>query len=170
MKELERIQRISGVLRYLVLFGALALGGAFALMLLVPDQELVSLGDGQLNELRRTGAISPQLMLALSVPVIVLLALGIYWLQRLFHHYQQGHFFTEGSMRCYLWLVWLKVAAFIYGILWPVLLPVLLPAMESADLQVTISAGALVELLVLLLIVHLLKAAQRIYDENKAFV
>jgi hypothetical protein len=170
MKELERIQRISGVLRYLVLFGALALGGAFALMLLVPDQELVSLGDGQLNELRRTGAISPQLMLGLSVPVIVLLASGIYWLQGLFHHYQQGHFFTEGSMRCYLWLVWLKVAAFIYGILWPVLLPVLSPAMESADLQVTISAGALVELVVLLLIVHLLKAAQQIYDENKAFV
>ena len=73
-------------------------------------------------------------------------------------------------MRCYLWLVWLKVAAFIYGILWPVLLPVLLPAMESADLQVTISAGALVELVVLLMIVHLLKAAQQIYDENKAFV
>jgi hypothetical protein len=170
MKELERIQRISGVLRYLVLIGALALGGAFALMLLVPDQELVSLGDGQLNELRRTGAISPQLMLGLSVPVIVLLASGIYWLQRLFHHYQLGHFFTEGSMRCYLWLVWLKVAAFIYGILWPVLLPVLSPAMESADLQVTISAGALVELVVLLLIVHLLKAAQQIYDENKAFV
>jgi hypothetical protein len=170
MKELERIQRISGVLRYLVLFGALALGGAFALMLLVPDQELVSLGDGQLNELRRTGAIIPQLMLGLSVPVIVLLALGIYWLQRLFHQYQQGHFFTEGSMRCYLWLVWLKVAAFIYGILWPVLLPLLLPAMESAELQVTISAGALVELVVLLLIVHLLKAAQQIYDENKAFV
>ena len=170
MKELERIQRISGVLRYLVLIGALALGGAFTLMLLVPDQELVSLGDGQLNELRRTGAISPQLMLALSVPVIVLLALGIYWLQRLFHQYQQGHFFTEGSMRCYLWLVWLKVAAFIYGILWPVLLPMLQPAMEAADLQVTISAGALVELVVLLLIVHLLKVAQQIYDENKAFV
>jgi len=170
MKELERIQRISGVLRYLVLIGALALGGAFALMLLVPDQELVSLGDGQLNELRRTGAISPQLMLALSVPVIVLLALGIYWLQRLFHQYQQGHSFTEGSMRCYLWLVWLKVAAFIYGILWPVLLPTLQPAMEAADLQVTISAGALVELVVLLLIVHLLKAAQQIYEENKAFV
>jgi hypothetical protein len=170
MKELERIQWISGVLRYLVLFGAVALGGAFALMLLVPDQELVSLGDGQLNELRRTGAIGPQLMLGLSVPVIVLLALGIYWLQRLFHQYQQGHFFAEGSMRCYLWLVWLKVAAFIYGILWPVLLPVLLPAMEYTDLQVTISAGALVELVVLLLIVHLLKAAQQIYDENKAFV
>ena len=170
MKELERIQRISGVLRYLVLIGALALGGAFALMLLVPDQQLISLGDGQLNELGRAGAISPQLMLALSAPVIALLAAGIYWLQRLFHQYQQGHFFTEGSMRCYLWLVWLKVAAFIYGILWPVLLPMLLPALESVDLRVTISAGALVELLVLLLIVHLLKAAQQIYDENKAFV
>ena len=46
----------------------------------------------------------------------------------------------------------------------------LVPDLESVDLRVTISAGALVELLVLLLIVHLLKAAQQIYDENKAFV
>jgi hypothetical protein len=46
----------------------------------------------------------------------------------------------------------------------------LVPDLESVDLRVTVSAGALVELLVLLLIVHLLKAAQRIYDENKAFV
>jgi len=170
MKELERIQRISGVLRYLLLLGAVALGGAFALMLLVPDQELITLGDGQLNELRRAGSISAQLMLALSAPVMVLLAAGIYWLQRLFHQYQQGQFFTEGSMRCYLWLVWLKVAAFIYGIVWPLLLSNVLPARETADLQVTIGAGEIVELVVLLLIVHLLKAAQQIYDENKAFV
>jgi hypothetical protein len=170
MKELERIQRISGVLRYLLLLGAVALGGAFALMLLVPDQGLITLGDGQLNELRGAGAISTQLMLALSAPVLVLLAAGIYWLQRLFRQYQQGDFFTEGSMRCYLWLVWLKVAVFIYGIVWPLLLSNLLPGPETADLQVTINAGEIVELVVLLLIVHLLKAAQQIYDENKAFV
>ena len=170
MKELERIQRISGVLRYLLLFGAVALGGAFALMLLVPEQELISLGDGQLNALRSSGAIGTQVMLAVAVPVFVLVALGVYWLQRLFHLYQQGHFFTGGSMRCYLWLVWLKFAAFIYGILWPMLLSSWLPGLDSADLKITISAGALVELLVLLLIVHLLQAAQQIYDENKAFV
>ncbi|MEE4144612.1 MAG: hypothetical protein V2I26_07415 [Halieaceae bacterium] len=170
MKELQSIQRISGVLRYLLLFGAAVLGAAFALMVLVPDQQLVSLGDGQLNALRRSGAIGPQLMLAVAAPVVVLLALGVYWLQRLFHQYQQGHFFTGGNMRCYLWLVWLKAAAFLYGILWPPLLSSWLPGLDSADVQVTISAGALVELLVLLLIVHLLKAAQQIHEENKAFV
>ncbi len=170
MKELERIQRISGVLRYLLLVGALVIGGAITMALLIPGQGLITLGDGQLNELYSSGAISRQLMLALVTPIVVLLALGIYWLQRLFHEYQQGHFFTDGSMRCYLWLVWLKVAAFFYSILWPVLLASLSPDLDSVDLEVTISAGALVELIVLLLIVHLLRAAQQIHDENKAFI
>ena len=170
MKELERIQRISGVLRYLLLFGALLIAGAITLALVVPGQGLIALGDGQLNELYRNGSIGTPGMLAVVIPFVVLLALGIYWLQRLFHEYQQGNFFTDGSMRCYLWLVWLKAAAFIYGILWPIMLGSLSSALDSVDLDVTISAGALVELVLLLLIVHLLSAAQQIHDENKAFI
>ncbi len=117
MNQLEKIQRVSGILRYVLLVAALVL--------------------------------------------------GVYWLQRLFSEYQQGHFFTNASMRCIVWLVWLKAAAFIYGIFWPLLLIAVAPIQ---DVGLTIEAGTLVELLVLLLIVHLLKAAQQINDENKAFV
>ena len=170
MNRLDRIQRISGVLRYLLLLAATALVGAIVLALVVPDQALIILGDGQLNELRRSGAISGRQMLAIAAPVGILLVLGIYWLQRLFGEYQQGNFFTDSSMRCYLWLVWLKAGAFIYGIIWPLVVNTLPSAQGVTDLNVTIEAGTIVELGVLLVIVHLLKAAQQINDENKAFV
>jgi hypothetical protein len=167
MDRLEKIQRVSGVLRYVLLLAALMLGGAIALALAAPNQDLIILGDGQLNALRQGGLVSPALLLALATPFGIFLALGVYWLQRLFSEYQQGHFFTDASMRCYVWLVWLKAAAFIYGIVWPLLLTAVAP---TQDIGITIEAGTLVELVVLLIIVHLLKAAQQINDENKAFV
>jgi len=170
MNRLNRIQRISGLLRYALLLIAAVLGCAIAMTLLVPGQEWVTLGDGHLNTLHNSGAISLTVLLALITPIAIVLVLGIYWLQRLFGEYQQGHFFTDGSMRCYVWLVWLKAAAFVYGILWPLLLINLSPSQEYTDLGVTIEAGTLGELAVLILIVHLLKEAQQIHDENKAFI
>ena len=170
MNRLDRIQRIGGFLRYLLLFLAAVLCGAIALTVLMPGQTLVTLGDGQLNELRGSGAISTGLMLAIVAPIVLLLGLGIYWLQRLFSEYQQGNFFTDGSMRCYVWLVWLKAAGFVYGITWPLLLAALSPAGAATDVAINIEAGTLVELTVLLLIVHLLRAAQQLHDENKAFI
>ena len=170
MKRLDRIRRVSGTLRIALLVAAVLLAGALAFALLVPGQNWITLGDGRLNELRNSGAIGPGLMTAITAPIGILLALGIYWLQRLFGEYQQGHFFTDGSMRCYVWLVWLKAASFIYGIIWPLLLRSLNPAADSVDTGITIEAGTLVELIVLLLVVHLLREAQQIHDENKAFV
>lgn len=167
---LDRIQRVSGLLRYMLLFAAAVLGCAIAVTLLVPGQDWVTLGDGHLNKLYSSGAITPKLMLALITPVAIVLALGIYWLQRLFGEYQQGHFFTDGSVRCYVWLAWLKAAAFVYGILWPLLLNNLSPTQEMSDVAVTIEAGTLGELAVLIVIVHVLKEAQQIHDENKAFI
>lgn len=170
MNRLERIQRISGMLRYLLLLAAAALAVAFALAMQEPGQSAVTLGDGQLNELRSSGAIGLGLMWAFIAPIGIVLALGVYWLQRLFSEYQRGHFFTDANMRCYVWLVWLKVAAFVYSILWPVVLMLLTSAQGNVDVAISIEAGTLVELVVLLLIVYLLKEAQQIHDENKGFV
>jgi hypothetical protein len=170
VNRLDRIQLISKTLRYVLLGLAVAVCGAIVFMLLSPDQSWVTLGNGQLNELYRTGDVGPLLMFAISAPITLLLALGIYWLQRLFGEYQHGQFFTDGTMRCYVWLVWLKAAGFVYGILWPVLLISLDPSQTATDAGVTIEAGTLVELTVLLLIVYLLREAQRLHDENEAFI
>ena len=170
MNRLDRIQRISGVLRIVLLVATVFLMGALLMALMVPGQDWVTLGDGALNELRNSGAIGPGMMAAIAAPFILILALGVFWLQRLLSEYQRGNFFTDGSMRCYIWLVWLKAASFVYGIIWPLLLRSLNSTLDPADASVTIEAGTLVELIVLLVIVHLLKAAQQIHDENKAFV
>ena len=169
MDRLQRIQQISGWLRIGVLLLAGLLVVALVLALVTPGQTWVVLGDGQLNELLADGKLSPLLATALTAPLGLLLVLGVYWLQRLFAEYQQGRFFTEGNLRCYLWLVWLKAAGFVYGIAWPLLLSSLAPA-TAADVGVTIEVGTVAELAVLLVIVHLLREAQRLHDENQAFI
>jgi len=170
MERLHRIQRISAVLRYLSLLAGVGVCAALVYVLLVPSQQLITLGDGQLLALHRAGAIGPSLMLALLAPIGITLILGVYWLQRLFKEYQQGQFFSEGTVRCYVWLVWLKAAGFVYGIVLPWILGSLSPAGEAAEVAVTIEPGTLVELIVLILIVHVLREAQQIDDENKAFI
>ena len=142
MTPLDRIQRISGMLRLVLLVAAVLLAGALALALVVPGQTWVTLGDGTLNKLRDSGAISPGLMAAIAAPFVILLALGVYWLQRLFSEYQRGNFFTNSSMRCYVWLVWLKAASFVYGIIWPVLLR---PAVDSAAVDSAAMESAAME-------------------------
>jgi len=170
MNRLQRIRRISGWLRRLTLLLAVALVGAVAFALGVPGQTLITLGNGQLNQLLGSGAFGGSAAIAVFAPMGLLLALGLYWLQRLFGEYQRGHFFTDGNMRCYLWLVWLKVAWFAYSLLWPPVVAGLVPAVKASAAAVTVELGTLVELAVLVLIVHVLREAQRLHDENEAFV
>jgi hypothetical protein len=170
MSRLDRIRRVSGLLRYLLLLLAVGLVGAIAVTVLVPGEHWVSLEDGQLAALHSAGVIGSGLVVAVAAPFGLLVALGIYWLQRLFAEYQQGNFFTDGNMRCYVWLVWLKAVGFVYSMFWPLVLRGLLAPDAAVDVSFTLEVGTLAELTVLLLIVYLLREAQRIHDENQAFV
>lgn len=170
MSRLARIQRLSAAFRYLLIAGSIALGAAIVIAMFTQDQGWISIGDGQLDELRDSAAGNKLALLAIMAPLAITVLLGVYWLQRLFAEYQAGRFFTDGSMRCYVWLVWLKAASFLYGAIWPQLLNGLSSAPGAAHLPVSLDAGTLVELLVLLVIVHVLKEAQRLSDENQAFV
>ncbi|MFT7287375.1 MAG: hypothetical protein ACI87W_001489 [Halieaceae bacterium] len=168
MDRLLRIQRVSTACRYLLLGGSVLLGGAFVLALLTPGQNWISIGEGRFFELWNNGQSGRLTLAVIMLPLAVTLILGVYWLQRLFGEYQQGHFFSEGSMRCYVWLVWLKAFSFVYALIWPLLLAV--AGTVPVSLAITVDAGSLVELLVLLLIVNLLKEAQQLNEENKGFV
>jgi hypothetical protein len=167
---MERIQRVSGVCRYLLIAAATVIGGAVILAMLTPGQDWVTIGDGRFDQLWNSGTSNRLALLGVMTPVALTLVLGVYWLQRLFGEYQAGCFFADGNMRCYIWLVWLKAINFIYGAIWPALLVKLSSAPEAADVSLSFDASTFVELIVLLLIVHLLKEAQKISDENKAFV
>ncbi len=170
MDRLERIQRLSAVFRYLLIAAATVVGGAIIIAMFTPGQDWVSVGNDLFAELWDSGTNNRLSLVAVMAPVATTLVLGVYWLQRLFGEYQAGRFFADGTMRCYVWLVWLKTISFLYGSIWPVLLVKLATPGDSAELSLTFDASTLVELMVLLLIVHLLKEAQQLNDENKAFV
>lgn len=170
MKRLERIQRMSAVFRYLLITAATVIGGALILALFTSGQTWVTIADGHFVELWSNGADSRLKLIAVTAPLILTVVLGVYWLQRLFGEYQQGRFFSDGTMRCYVWLVWLKAIYFLYSAVWPALLAKMSAEPGPVELAVTIDAGTFLELLVLLLIVHLLKEAQQLDEENKAFV
>jgi hypothetical protein len=168
---LEAIQRASGVIRYLLIGGASAIGVALVLSLVIPGQSWVIIGDGLFNKLWEANDGNRAALVAVTAPIGILILLGVYWLQRLFAEYQSGHFFRDGTMRCYIWLVWLKATNFFYAAVWPSLLKMVTSAVEDDQLPVQIiDAGTFLELIVLLVIVHVMKEAQKLSDENKAFV
>lgn len=170
MSRLQTIQRVSAVFRYLLLCVSVIIGVAVILAMFSPGQDWVIVGEGRFAKLWNDGSVSHSALILVMAPIAIFLVLGVYWLQRLFGEYQAGRFFTDSSMRCYVWLVWLKAVSFLYGAIWPLLLEKLSAPTESADWPVSLDAGTLVELIVLLLIVHVLKEAQQLNDENKAFV
>lgn len=168
MYRLEKLQRISAALRYLVI----AIGAGVAIIALtgqlVFDQWWLDTASEPFNRLWQQRADLHGPLLALVMPAVIFALLGFYWLQRLFAIYQRGEFFSQPSMGCYLWLVWLKVASFIYGALLPILLVQLAPSDEPV--AIVINFGDFFTLLLLLVTMYLLKAAQAINQENREFV
>ena len=171
MGRLENIQRFSGIIRYLVIAATTVITTAVLFAALTPGQDWVSIADGSLSALWATEEAPGRLTLfTVIAPVLISIALAAYWLQRLFGEYQAGRFFTDGSMRCYIWLVWLKAFYFVYSAIYPLILAKMDPSRAHSELSLTLDAGTLVELVVLIVVVHVLKAAQQINDENQAFV
>ena len=170
MSRLERIQRLSAAFRWLLIIATAVIGGAIIIAMFTPGQDWVSVGDGRFTELWSSGTSSHLMLTLVMAPIAITLVLGVYWLQRLFGEYQAGRFFTDSTLHCYVWLVWLKAFNFLYGAIFPLLLQKLSTVRDTADAAVSLDPGTLVELIVLLIIVHLLKEAQRINEENQAFV
>ena len=170
MPSTEKIQGISKVLRYLVIAIGLGIAAAVGLAIVSGGQAWVTLGDEQLAALVEAGDVSVTAAWLLVMPVCALFLLGVYWLQRLFGAYQRGRFFTDDVMVCYLWLVWLKVISFLYHLLLPVLASSASSAGSEVEAAITLDIGTLAELVVLLFIVHILKQAQDIKEENESFV
>jgi len=175
MSRLEKIQRISGLLRYLLIAGTTIIGIVITIAMFSTGQDWVSLGEGELNALWYSDASSHPWVIAILVPIATMLVLGVYWLQVLFGEYQAGRFFADSTMRCYVWLVWLKVASFGYSAMWPRLVENMkhmdyMASATSGEMTATVDVGSLIELVILVLIVHVLKEAQKVHEENQAFI
>ncbi len=164
------IQRLCGIFRYLILTTGAAFLIYIVLALLVVDTWDLNISYHQYDELRQDEGTSQFWLVVVAVPDIIIAFLFYYWLQALFGAYQKGEFFAEYSMRCYLWLVWLKMSDFLYELLTPALLSLVPGVPEETGMHFNIDIGEFFTLALLLVILYVLRNAQQIEAENKEFV
>ncbi|MCT7944331.1 hypothetical protein Q4Q57_12605 [Shewanella sp. SP2S2-6] len=74
-------------------------------------------------------------------------------------------------MKCYLWLVWLKVAALVFEMLQTLGIGYYHQSFfEDGRIELVLDFGNITTILLMLLIVYLLKAARDYEAENQEFV
>lgn len=110
-------------------------------------------------------------LLAIQLPRLFTLFLGLYWMQRLLGHFQSGQFFGNEAMSCYLWLIWLKFADVIFKTLQELATALYHNQFfEHTRISIDLDIGSITTILLMLLIAYLLKAAKEIEAENKEFI
>lgn len=170
MNNKHTIQRFCFVLRWLTI----ATGLAFFLYLVIGSFVIdgwdMNVGDGAFATLWHGQHIAKSWLILVASPELLLTLLFYFWLQALFKQYQKAQFFTETSMRCYLWLVWLSMGIFVYELLTPFLLLLLPHGLENLEVGVKVDIGEFFTLSLLIVILYVLRTAQNIDAENKAFV
>ena len=170
MSSLEKLQRISKWLRYLVIFISLVIVCAILIVQVVYDHMIVGFANENLNTLWGNPEKHSPALYFLTAPTSFFAIFGVYWLQRLFGEYQKGEFFTANNMKCYLWLIWLKAGQILYTLILPFILPYLPNGPTFEKVSVAINISAIFTWLLLVCIVYVLKMAHEINNENKEFI
>ncbi|WP_409438192.1 DUF2975 domain-containing protein [Shewanella sp. SP2S2-6] len=167
----EKLIKISEFCRWLVLFSAVAIVGYLIYCYWAYDDIRFNSRNTQLLELWHLASANRMLLLAILTPLFITFLLGVYWLQRLLSCYQRGLFFSDESMKCYLWLVWLKVAALVFEMLQTLGIGYYHQSFfEDGRIELVLDFGNITTILLMLLIVYLLKAARDYEAENQEFV
>lgn len=170
--------KISGVFRVLIIMATVAiflfLGYSY-----IDSDELRLGGDHLFHALWGHEGANRGILFAIQLPLLLALVLGVFWMQKLLSYFQQGQFFSSQTMRCYLWLIWIKIASFIYKFLQPLITQHYHSVLEQQQalnllghfpLELAFSFDSITTLLLMLVIAYLLKAAKDIEAENKAFI
>ena len=166
----KKLTKISAIFRILVLVATAIMMGYLVYAYAVHGEIRFS-SDMLFMHLWQDSAVSKILLLGFKLPSFLLLLLGVYWLQRLLGYYQQGLFFGDKAMQCYLWLVWLKVVHFVVAIVETLGVGYYHRSLYGATrIEVNLDFSNITTLLLMLVIVYLLKAAKEIDAENKEFI
>lgn len=167
---MERLRKISGILRIFVLIAITAIVG-YLLYGYVIENKLYTDTSALYLELWKNTSISQSLLIAFKAPSFLAFLWGIFWLQKLLAYYQQGEFFGQEAMRCYIWLIWLKLMGLLLGVIETLSVGFYYDSvLGDADINLSIDFGAITTTLLMLIIVYLLKAAKEIEAENKEFI
>lgn len=167
---MQKLMKISGFFRGVVLVATAVVLVYLGYSYWVHD-ELRFASSMLFNELWFDERASRSVLFAIQAPLLVSLIIGVYWLQKLLSHYQQGHFFGQEAMTCYLWLIWIKLADFGIEICQHLVTGYYHGKFyDMTHLELPVDFGSITTLLLMLLIVYLLKAAKEIEAENKEFI
>lgn len=167
---MQKLTNISGFFRWVVLTGSAAMLFFLAYEYFVND-ELRRAASTYFYELWGNTDANRSILIGLQLPRLITLFLGLYWLQRLLGDFQLGKFFGNEAIRCYLWLIWLKVIDMILKIFQELGTAIYHNQFfEHTRISVDLDVGNITTILLMLLIVYLLKAARQIEAENKEFI
>tara|TARA_R110000737_G_scaffold335047_1_gene353621 strand:- start:429 stop:944 length:516 start_codon:yes stop_codon:yes gene_type:complete len=167
---MQKLTKISGVFRGLVLAGSAAMLFFLVYEYFVND-ELRRAASTYFYELWDSPNANRGILLTLQLPRLITLFIGLYWLQRLLGHFQLGKFFGNEAMHCYLWLIWLKVLDIVLKIVQQLGTAIYHNQyFEHTRISLDLDVGNITTIMLMLLIAYLLKAAREIEAENKEFV
>jgi len=167
---MEKLRKVSGILRLLVLISITVIVG-YLLQGYFLENTLYTEKSALYIELWQNPTVDQSLLLTFKAPVFLAFLYGIYWLQKLLSFYQQGQFFGEQAMRCYIWLIWIKIAGFFLAIVETLVVATYYDSvLGNPIVELNVNFDELTTTLLMLIIVYLLKAAKDIEAENKEFI
>lgn len=114
---------------------------------------------------------SKSLLILMSLPALLLWSLIVFWSYRLFSYFELEEYFSDRSVRCYIWLIWIQVALFAQNIIVELALGYYhAHFFEDTTMSISLDLSRLFSLLLMISIVHILKVARQVELENKEFV
>lgn len=111
------------------------------------------------------------ILIASTLPSFALWMISIYWLFKIFSHFERGDYFSQKSMASYIWLVWIHVSIFVNNLLFSIWLTYYHSQFYGkTEAHINVSLSQLFTLFFLVSIVHILRAARDVEQENKEFI
>ncbi|MFT6992189.1 MAG: hypothetical protein ACJASL_004187 [Paraglaciecola sp.] len=159
------IQNLCNILRWLVwLFpvGAASLlitGGIGPLTVAINNDILASAWQSGLR-------VETGIMAFIALKVSLLLT-TVFWISRLFKAFSRGVFFGAPAITCFVWLGWLYFTDFLLDLALSVYAYYFL---EYENISFDIRVGQVCMMVLLLIVVHILRSASRLQEENESFV
>ena len=111
------------------------------------------------------------LLMLTSLPAFVFWSLIVFWSYRLFSYFEIEEYFSDRSVRCYIWLVWIQVALFAQNIIVELVLAYYhAHFFDDTVMALNLELSRFFTLVLMISIVHILKVARQVELENKEFV
>lgn len=114
---------------------------------------------------------SPVIVNLLLIPRVIGAAILLFWLQKLFRLYAKSAYFSPQSIQCFVWIVSTNAALYFYTLVLNLGFTLYMRTLDTAsEFPIVIDLLYVFTLLISLALVHALKHANKIENENKAFI